>query len=78
MPTTIHESFAAKVADETKPQLQEISNGQGNAAELAARIFSVRSGRIQLREFDSDDEIGSSDHLYIQREPDNFECDLKG
>jgi hypothetical protein len=70
MPTTIHESFLEQVSNQTKAQLDRIKSGNDEAAKFAARISSVRSGIIQLREFDSDDEIGT-DLPYIQRQPDD-------
>jgi hypothetical protein len=70
MPTTIHESFSGRVSDAIKRQLQKIAEGGGIAADFAARISSVRSGRILLQEFDPDDPILKSDRPYIQREPD--------
>jgi hypothetical protein len=69
MPTTTHESFSEQVSQETKAQLDRIASGSDEAARFAARIFSVRSGSIQLREFDSDDDI-EIDQPYIQRQPD--------
>merc|ERR1712144_182447 len=70
MPTTIHESFSERVSEETKAQLQHIKDGNDEAARFAERISSVRSGSIQLREIDSDDDIGI-DRPYIQRQPDD-------
>ncbi|KAH8679716.1 hypothetical protein BGZ60DRAFT_235953 [Tricladium varicosporioides] len=70
MPTTIHKSFSEQVSGETKAQLQRIKTGSDEAAKFAARISSVRSGSIQLREFDSDDDI-EMDQPYIQRQPDD-------
>ena len=69
MPTTIHESFSEHVSKATKAQLDHIGNGNDEAARFAARISSVRSGSIQLREFNSDDEI-EIDQPYILRQPD--------
>jgi hypothetical protein len=66
MPTTIHESFSEQVSKETKAQLDRIASGNDEAARFAARISSVRSGSIQLREFDSDDDI-EIDQPYIQQ-----------
>ena len=70
MPTTIHESFSEQVSEETNTQLQRIKSGNDEAARFAARISSVRSGSIQLREFDSDDDT-EMDQPYIQRQPDD-------
>merc|ERR1711939_382911 len=70
MPTTIHESFQQQVSEETKAQLQHIKDGNDEAASFAERISSVRSGSIQLREIDSNDDVGV-DRPYIQRQPDN-------
>merc|ERR1711939_622923 len=70
MPTTIHESFSERVSEETKAQLQHIKDGNDEAARFAERISSVRSGSIQLREIDSNDDVGV-DRPYIQRQPDN-------
>ncbi|CZT08279.1 uncharacterized protein RCO7_11545 [Rhynchosporium graminicola] len=70
MPTTIHESFSERVSGETKAQLQRIRDGNDEAARFAARISSVRSGSIQLREIDSDDDT-EIDRPYIQRQPDD-------
>ena len=70
MPTTIHESFSGQVSEETKTQLQRIKDGNDEAARFAARISSVRSGSIQLREIDSDDDT-ETDRTYIQRQPDD-------
>jgi hypothetical protein len=70
MPTPIHESFSAQVSDATRRQLDSIAQGAGRAAEFAAHISSVRSGRIQLREFDPDDPVLKLSQPYIQREPD--------
>ena len=58
------------MSDEIKRQLENIAKGEGNAAKFAASISTVRSGQIQLREFDSDDSISKSDRPYIRREPD--------
>jgi hypothetical protein len=69
MPTATHESFSEQVSQETKAQLDRIASGNDEAARFAARISSVRSGSIQLREFDSDDDI-ETDQLHIQRQPD--------
>ncbi|KAI9735395.1 MAG: hypothetical protein M1818_006401 [Claussenomyces sp. TS43310] len=69
MPTTRHESFSEQVSQATKAQLERIASGNDEAAKFAAQISCVRSGSIQLREFDSDDSI-ESDHPYIQRQPD--------
>jgi hypothetical protein len=69
MPIAIHESFSEQVSQETKAQLDHIASGSDEAARFIARISSVRSGSIQLREFDSDDDIGI-DQPYIQRQPD--------
>ncbi|KAF4609608.1 hypothetical protein G7Y89_g15847 [Cudoniella acicularis] len=69
MPTATHESFSEQVSQETKAQLDRIASGSDEAARFAARISSVRSGSIQLREFDSDDDI-ETDQPYIQRQPD--------
>jgi hypothetical protein len=75
MPTPIHESFSEQVSNETKAQLNCIASGNNKAARFAARISSVRSGSIQLREFDSDDDI-IIDQPYIQRQPnDQFQHD---
>lgn len=58
MPTAIHDSFLHNVSKETIAQLDCIGRGNDEAARFAERISSVRSGSLQLREFDSDDEIG--------------------
>ncbi|KAF4629030.1 hypothetical protein G7Y89_g9119 [Cudoniella acicularis] len=68
-PTATHKSFSEQVSQETKAQLDRIASGSDEAARFAARISSVRSGSIQLREFDSDDDI-EIDQPYIQRQPD--------
>jgi len=64
--TATHESFSEQVSQETKAQLDRIASGNDEAARFAARISSVRSGSIHLREFDSNDDI-EIDQLYIQR-----------
>lgn len=69
MPTTKHESFSEQVSKATIAQLDRIGSGNDEAARFAAQLSSVRSGSIQLREFDSDDEI-EIDKPYIQRQPD--------
>jgi hypothetical protein len=71
MPTTVHEYFSAQVSDEIKRQLKKIAEGKGRVADFAARISSVRSGRIHLKEFDPDDPVLNFNHPYIQREPDD-------
>ncbi|KFZ24289.1 hypothetical protein V502_01229 [Pseudogymnoascus sp. VKM F-4520 (FW-2644)] len=68
MPTTIHDSFSQKVSKETIAQLDRIACGKDEAARFAAGISSVRSGSLQLREFDSDDDIEID---YIERQPDD-------
>lgn len=68
MPTAIHDSFLHNVSKETIAQLDCIGRGNDEAARFAERISSVRSGSLQLREFDSDDEIGRP---YIERQPDD-------
>ncbi|KAH9203181.1 hypothetical protein DL95DRAFT_419252, partial [Leptodontidium sp. 2 PMI_412] len=69
MPTANHESFSEQVSQETKAQLDRIASGNDEAARLAARISSLRSASIQVREFDSDHGI-ETDQLYIQRQSD--------
>jgi hypothetical protein len=69
MPTTKHKSFSEQVLKATIAQLDRIGSGNDEAARFAAQISSVRSGSIQLRELDSDDEI-EIDQPYIQRQPD--------
>jgi hypothetical protein len=69
MPTTKHESFSDQVSKETIAQLDRIRSGNDEAARFAAQISSVRSGSIQLRELNSDDEI-EIDQPNIQRQPD--------
>jgi hypothetical protein len=49
--------------------LDRIGSGNDEAARFAARISSVRSGSIQLREFDSD-ERHRNRPILIQRQPD--------
>ena len=71
MPTPIHESFSAKVSQETIAQLDSIGKGNGEAAEFVRRIFSVRSGSIRLREIDSDDDIETGGQSYILQQPDD-------
>jgi hypothetical protein len=70
MPTTIHDSFLQQVSKETIAQLDRIGRGNDEAARFAAGISSVRSGSLQLREFDSDDDI-EIDQPYIERQPDD-------
>lgn len=68
MPTAIHNSFLHNVSKETIAQLDCIGHSNNEAARFAERISSVRSRSLQLREFDSDDEIGRP---YIKQQLDN-------
>lgn len=70
MPTTIHDSFSQQVSKETIAQLDRIACGNDEAARFAAGISSVRSGSLQLREFDLEDDIEIY-QPYIERQPDD-------
>jgi hypothetical protein len=67
MLTTIHDSFLHQVLKETIAQLDHIRRGNDEAARFTAGISSVRSGSLQLQEYDSDDDI---EKPYVKRQLD--------
>lgn len=71
MPSVRHETFSAKVSRETEAQLVKIANGPKNeTSEFASKISTGRSGKVYLREFDSDDDDLELIKDWIEREPD--------
>ncbi|KAI9736071.1 MAG: hypothetical protein M1818_006247 [Claussenomyces sp. TS43310] len=67
MPTTIHEVLQGKVSNCIESQLKRIAEGQGQAADFAAKIHNALSATIYLREFD---ENATLDKPPIRRDPD--------
>lgn len=69
MPTTTDECFAEQVLADIKIQLDTIALGIDAAAKFATNVVSVGSGRLELRDFDTEESRGT-EVPYIRRGPD--------